>query len=64
METTLKHIIFISQHFGNPKYPKWLTLPDIEIVDLILVSVPNYGGPKTIALSERLQKLNFAMVET
>ena len=35
METSSKTIIFISQHFGNPKSQDFVTLPDIKNVELI-----------------------------
>ena len=35
METSFEILFFISQHFGKPKLPDVLTLPDIRNVELI-----------------------------
>ena len=42
----LKILFFISQHFGNPKFPELLTLPDIENVELIVFVNP--ASPKQL----------------
>ena len=46
MEPPSKHIIFISQPFGNPQFPKFATLPDIKHVELIFNLFFNLVGPK------------------
>ena len=44
METSLKHIMFTSQLFGNPKFPKCLTLPGIKHLKIKFRFFSKYGG--------------------
>ena len=52
----LKYQFSLSQHFGNPKVPKLLALPDIKRWNSFSYFCFKYGGSKTIGFSERFQR--------
>ena len=55
-------ISLLSHHLGNPQFPKWLTLPGIKIVDLLLSLFSNIWWVQNNWFLRAFSK-NLSMVE-